>query len=595
MTDNNNPAQAQIAASGLWQVTGPVRVQIAGAMALSVLAGFSGIAALLCLALSLEALLTAPGIWPLWPLVGAIAAASGGYLLRLFSFNQSHYAAFRLEQILRHALVDTLTRASLGDVQRLGSGQLAKIIQDDVKSLHIFVADSTPLCARSLAIPLLTLILLVFVEWRLAVAAALVLIIGGGVLMFARRNATGMHQRYNQTREQVSAAVVEFVQAMPVVRNVDSGSTSFGRYQRALLAWREVLTEWYRLAGFPARFSFAVLNPLPTLAVMLWAAWGLMRGGELDFSSLVAALLLAGGMAEAVMPMMMLSQLVNQARMSLQRINSVLQLPALPEPERERLPADASVSFEQVCFGYGEPTESPVLHDVNFSVKSGSVVALVGPSGAGKTTVARLIPRFWDVACGRVLIGGVDVRDMRSETLMQQVAFVFQDNFLFNDTVLENIRIGQPKADRSAVINAAKAAQAHGFIRELPLGYDTMVGERGTALSGGQRQRIAIARALLQARPVLVLDEATAFADPETEAALFRALSAFKQDKTVIMVVHRLALARDADCILVFDGGRLVESGQHDELLARAGRYSELWHSYQQSQAWSFAAHEVQI
>lgn len=595
MVDNNNPANVQIAASGLWQVTGPVRLQIAGAMLLSVLAGFAGIAALLCLALSLHDLLARPGTWPLWPLAGAIAAATGGYLLRLFSFNQSHYAAFRLEKILRLALVSTLTRAALGDVQRLGSGQLAKIIQDDVKSLHIFVADSTPLCARAVAIPLLTLILMLYVEWRLAVAAALVLVVGGGVLMLARRNGAEMHRRYNQTREQVSAAVVEFVQAMPVVRNFDSGSTSFGRYQRALLAWREVLTQWYRQAGFPARFSFAVLNPLPTLALMLWAAWYLMPGGERDFSHLVAALLLAGGMAEAVMPMMMLSQLVNQTRMSLRRINEILQLPVLPVPLVDCVPADASVVFERVSFSYDGQGKNPVLDDVNFTIGSGSVVALVGPSGAGKTTIARLIPRFWDVTGGRILIGGVDVRDMRSETLMQQVAFVFQDNFLFADTVMENIRMGQPKADRSAVIVAAKAAQAHEFITELPLGYDTPVGERGGALSGGQRQRIAIARALLQARPILVLDEATAFADSETEAALVQALSALKQGKTVIMVVHRLALARDADRILVFDGGRLVESGRHNELLAGSGRYEKLWHDYQQTQAWSFSAGEAQV
>ena len=593
MARNEEPLDARIAASSLWQVTGPVRLQIMGAMTLSVLAGFSGVAALLCLALSLDTILAIPGEWPLWPLTAAIVAATGSYLLRLLSFNQSHYAAFRLEKILRHALVNTLSRAALGDVQQLGSGALAKIIQDDVKSLHIFVADSTPLCARAVAIPLLTLIAMLYVEWRLAAAAALVLAIGGGVLILARRNATGMHQRYNRTREQVSAAVVEFVQAMPVVRNFDSGSTSFGRYQRALLAWREVLTQWYGLAGFPARFSFAVLNPLPTLAVMLWTAWILIQGGELDFSALTMALLLAGGMAEAVMPMMMLSQLVHQTRMSLQRINEILQLPALSEPQQDRYPADASVVFDHVSFGYSGQAAHSVLREVNFTIASGAVVALVGPSGAGKTTIARLIPRFWDVTAGRILIGGVDIREMRSETLMQQVSFVFQDNFLFADTVTENIRMGLAGVDRTEVIAAAKAAQAHGFISELADGYDTPVGERGAVLSGGQRQRIAIARALLQARPILILDEATAFADPETEASLMQALSTLKQGKTVIMVVHRLALARDVDRILVFDRGELVESGQHDELLARAGRYAGFWQDYQQTQAWSFAAGEV--
>lgn len=218
---------------------------------------------------------------------------------------------------------------------------------------------------------------------------------------------------------------------------------------------------------------------------------------------------------------------------------------------------------------------------------AGSVTALVGASGAGKTTVARLIPRFWDVTAGRILIGGVDIRQMKTATLIQQVSFVFQESFLFADSIANNIRLGLPEKSMEEVIAAATAAQAHDFIMALPQGYDTLAGERGQFLSGGQRQRIAIARALLHNRPILVLDEPTAFADPENEAALLAALGVLMRGKTVIMVAHRLSTIRDADQIVVFDRGRLSESGRHDVLLAARGRYSELWRHYEQVQNWA--------
>jgi ATP-binding cassette subfamily B protein len=223
----------------------------------------------------------------------------------------------------------------------------------------------------------------------------------------------------------------------------------------------------------------------------------------------------------------------------------------------------------------------------------GSVTALVGRSGAGKSTVARLIPRFWDVTEGRTLVGGADVRAMSTDTLMGQVAFVFQDSFLFSGSIADNIRLGLPEATLDAVTAAARAAQAHDFIQALPQGYDTPAGERGVFLSGGQRQRITIARAILQNRPILVLDEATAYADPENEAALVAALSALIQGKTVIVVAHRLATIRDADQILVFDRGRLAEKGRHDDLVARGGTYAGLWQGYEQTQRWALGEQDA--
>ncbi|MBA5202620.1 ABC transporter ATP-binding protein [Pectobacterium aroidearum] len=565
----------------------PVRGQIRLAMCLSGLSVLAGIAFLLFLAWGIRLLILQPASWPLLTMVGAVLCLSASYLLRLLAFDQSHYAAFRLENQIRIALAEQLARIPLGEVRRLGTGSLAKIVQDDVKALHLFVADSTPLYARAFVAPLCTGALLFWLDWRLALAALLVLLVGAAVLTLAMRDAGEMNQRYNQAREAVSTAVIEFVQAMPVVRTFDTGASTFGRYQQALEHYLDVLTRWYQQAGFSARFSFAILNPLPTLLVLCWVAYGFYHSGDLDFSLWVAVLLLGNGMAEAIMPMMALNHMVAKTRLSISRIQDVLALSPLPEAENDALPADASVSFEQVSFRYDRHVSDWVLEDVSFQVPAGSVTALVGASGAGKTTVARLIPRFWDVTAGRILIGGVDIRQMKTATLMQQVSFVFQESFLFADTIANNIRLGVPEKSMDEVIAAATAAQAHDFIMALPQGYDTPAGERGQFLSGGQRQRIAIARALLHNRPILVLDEPTAFADPENEAALLAALGVLMRGKTVIMVAHRLSTIRDADQIVVFDRGRLSESGRHDALLVAQGRYSELWRHYEQAQNWA--------
>ncbi|THF58687.1 ABC transporter ATP-binding protein [Pseudothauera rhizosphaerae] len=566
----------------------PVRGQIRFAMFLASLSALASLLALGALAWVVHELFARPGEWPWHGLAAATALTVAAYTLRLLAFNQSHYAAFRLETILRTRLSEHLARVPLGWAQQMGSGALAKIMQDDVRALHVFVADSTPLYARAYVAPLATFVALWLLDWRLALAATAVLVFGFIVLGLAMRDSTELMRQYNEARERVSAAVVEFVQAMPVVRTFDSGNDTFGRYQRALEGYLEMVTRWYRQAGFASRFSLAILNPMPTLAVLLWLGAWLVWRDALAPATWLAVLLIGSGMAESMLPLMSLKHLVNKTGISIRRIHEVLATPPMPVPDAAsaRRPADAGVRFEAVSFRYTKDGPE-VLREVSFSAPPGSVTALVGPSGAGKTTVARLIPRFWDVTAGRILVGGVDVRGMAPETLMTQVAFVFQDTFLFSDSIADNIRLGRPDAPLEDVIAAAQAAQAHDFIMALPQGYDTPAGERGIFLSGGQRQRITIARAILQNRPILVLDEATAFADPENEAALVAALSNLMRGKTVLMVAHRLSTIRDADQILVFDQGRLAEAGRHDELLARHDVYARLWGNYEKAQHWA--------
>lgn len=570
----------------LWQILTPVRGKILFAMTLAGLAALAGLGALLFLAWGLRDIRHAPGVLPLYPLGAMVLCVVLSFVLRLQSFNISHYAAFHLENVLRSQLARKSLRLGLGELQQMGSGSLAKVMQDDVKSLHIFAADSTPLYARAIAMPLATLVILFWLDWRLALATLSILLFGIIILTLSRHQTADMFQRYNQAREQISAAVIEFVQAMPVVRTFDSGATSFQRYQSAIAEWADILKTWYRKAGLSARFSFAILNPLPTLLVLIWLGYALLQHGSLDFTAWVAVLLLASGMAEAVMPMMMLNNMVAQTRMSVQRIYEVLAMPELPLPVSDQQPADASVTFDNVSFQYPHGRGGAALRNIHFHVPAGNIVALVGSSGAGKSTIARLLLRYADVNDGHIRIGGVDLREMQTDTLMRQISPVFQENFLFADTIANNIRLGAPDTPMEAVISAAKVAQAHDFISALPDGYETIVGERGALLSGGQRQRITIARAILQDRPVLVLDEATAFTDPENEAALIKALAAAMQGKTVIMIAHRLSMVTQADTILVFHEGEVVESGNHETLLRQQGRYNQLWQQYEQAQQW---------
>ncbi|MFT4171699.1 MAG: ABC transporter ATP-binding protein [Rhodocyclaceae bacterium] len=584
-TVNDVPAAAR---PGVWSIMRPVRGRISVAMLLAGLGAASAVASLCMLAWAVHTLLAQPGQWPWVPLSAALALTAAATLLRMVSFNQSHFAAFRLEHILRSGLSTHLARVPMGYIDTMGAGALAKVMQDDVKALHVFVADSTPLYARAYVSPVLTFIALWLLDWPLALTASAVLLIGLAILGVVMRQSAGLVQEYNTASERVSAAIVEFVQAMPVVRTFDSGTATFGRYQQALTAYRDTVMRWYRSAAFSSRFSIAILSPMPTLAALLWIGSWFFLHERLEASTWLAVLLIGTGMAEALMPLMSLIHLINKTELSIARIHEVMSVAQMPQPAAgaDRQAQDASVCFENVTFRYGSNGDD-VLHELSFKVPQGSVCALVGPSGAGKTTVARLIPRFHDASAGRVLVGGTDVRDMLPHTLMNQVAFVFQDTFLFADSIADNIRLGVPEASLDDVIAAAKVAQAHAFIQNLPQGYETRAGERGVFLSGGQRQRITIARAILQNRPILVLDEATAFADPENEAALVAALSELMRGKTVIMVAHRLSTIRDADRIIVLDRGRLAESGRHDELLAAEGRYARLWRSYTQAQSWA--------
>lgn len=577
---------------GLWGTITPVKKRIFLAIALGALSSLFVLGAVVSFAVVIRSLNDATDQHWYW-LGSVLALTLAGLATKLAAFTVSHLAAFDLEVELRTGLAQHLATLPLGVIVENGSGRLTKVMQDDVKALHAFVADSTPFYGRSFAMPLVTFILVMWIDWRLGLAALCALIVGLIAMSLAMKNHKALTEQYDAARENINNSIVEFVQAMPVVRTFDDGSESFGRYTQALEAFRRVFSNWMVQSGKAAKAGMVILSPLPTIIAILIVGGYLYFNQQLAFSTWLAVLLIGSGLAESIMPLMWLSQFIRKAEASAYRIQALFKEPAMPLADNPQVPRDAGIEFKQVCFNYGSRNTN-ALENVNFSVKPGTVTALVGPSGAGKSTAAKLIPRFWDVTDGSIAVGGVDVREIAPEVLMEQVSFVFQDTFLFHDTLAENIALGVEGVTQQELESAAKAAQAHDFIMQLPQGYATIAGDRGASLSGGQRQRITIARALLQNRPIVVLDEATAFADPESEAALIQALANLMRGRTVIIIAHRLSTIKDADQIIVFDEGRVVESGKHEQLLKHPQVYARLWDSYTQAQGWSLASKPVE-
>ena len=515
------------------------------------------------------------------------------YFLAIFS---SHMAAFGTLYELKVLFANHITKIPLGYHLTIGSGRLRKIMDENIESVEGFIAHQFPDFVASITAPIVMIVILFTVDWRFGLAS-LAGIILAFIAEFIGYGSGAMKEnmgKYQTALEEMNNASVEYVRGMPVVKAFNQTASSFKKLKDAISGY----TEWV------LKFSLGWQNCMPAFTTIINNIYlilipvGILIGTKTsDFTgfalSFIFYLLFVPAIAGILNKIMYISESFMQINGNVARMDEILNIPEMPETDHPKKPVNDDIAFENVSFSYTGNADEKALEDVSFTAKQGQITAIVGPSGGGKSTIANLISRFWDVSSGSIMIGGIDIRDMAEEALMRHVSFVFQDIFLFKQSILDNIRMGNPQASEEEVIAAAKAAQCHEFISKLPNGYHTVVGTKGIHLSGGERQRIAIARAIIKNSPIIVLDEATAFSDPENEYLIQKAFEKLMQGKTVIIIAHRLSTIRNADHIIVMEKGHLTEEGKHDDLVAVGGRYAKMWNHYTEAIDWKISGKAV--
>ena len=530
-----------------------------------------------------------------WGVV-ALLGLVGGLVVLYASLMASHVAAFRILYSLRVRLAEYLGRLPLGYLTRTSTGAVKKTLEQNVEKIEHFVAHQIPDLFGVLATVAVLFVAMFYLQPWMATACATSIVLGFAIQasMMYGENADHMMRGYHDALERINASGIQYVRGMPAVKVFGQTVRSFRKFHGDMVAYRDMVTRW--TDEFETGFVLFKTMLASFLAFILPVGVLLLSRQPENMALALAVLffiIMAPGVTSPLYKLMYFSSSLRDISEGVRRIDAIFSEPPVAEPKESQRPAAFDVAFDGVSFSYQAAnisTRPDALNDVSFHARSGSVTALVGPSGSGKSTAANLIPRFWDVDAGAIRIGGCDIRDMRTEDLMNTVSFVFQDTFLFYDTLYENIRVGRPDASREEVEAAARAAQCHDFIERLPDGYDTPIGEGGVYLSGGEEQRVSVARAILKDAPVLVLDEATAFADPENEHKMHLALGELIKHKTVIVIAHRLSTVRNADLIVVLDEGRLAETGTHEALVARGGVYGRMWRAYSDAAAWRFGS-----
>ncbi len=550
------------------------RPALAASIALSILAAVASLVPHLAVAVALiELLAPAPDAGTL---LACAAAGATGVLLRHGGWGAamliSHRIAYRTQYDLRKKLAEKLARVPLGFFDRHSKGRLRATILDDVNLVEDGMAHLVPETSAALLTPLLAFVAMAWLDWRLAVLALIPTIAGVRLLGATMSKGADVTRRHQSAAAKLGHVASEYAEGLATIRAFDQQNQALERANSALAELTAVTVDWLRRSVAPASFSqiLLVANVLLVAPAGLW----LHLSGAVTIQTLILFLVLTLGMGDLFAGIAGLAHRLTRKLAVLDRIDAILSAPELPIANVLRAPADASITFDRVTFAYGDRA---VLRDVSFRIAPGQCVALVGASGSGKTTTAKLVARFHDVSEGAVRVGGCDVRAIDPDRLAGMMAIVFQDVFLFEGSIADNVRLGRLDATDTAVAAALDAANCTAFVSRLPQGMETRLTEGGGGLSGGERQRLSIARAILKDAPIVVLDEATAFADPENELALQTAMSRLAADKTVLVIAHRLRSIATADLILVFDDGRIVERGRHDALLAKHGHYARLW------------------
>ena len=516
----------------------------------------------------------------------AVFSAVAAILIYIAALMCSHLAAFRVQTNIRIKAMHHIVTLPMGFMDGIGSGRIRKIVYESSGATETYLAHQLPDKANALATPVGLLVLLLVFDWRLGllsllpVAAAFIIM----SVMTGKRMAKKMEE-YNNALGQMSNEAVEYVRGISVVKTFGQSVFSFKRFKEAIDNYEKWVIAYTKDLRFPMMCYTTLVNGI--FAVLIAAALVMTSGGVTNefLLNLMYYIIITPIITLTLTKIMYASENKLIVADAMSRIDQILEIQPLPEAKNPKHPKDNSVELSGVSFRYKDAGKN-ALYDISLTMKPGEHVALVGPSGGGKTTLASIVARFWDVENGSVKIGGVNVRDISKKELMNTVSFVFQDSMLLKTSILENVRMAKPDASREEILKALHDAQCDDILEKLPQGVDTVVGAKGVYLSGGEQQRISIARVMLKNSPVLILDEATAFADPDNEVKVQAAFNALAKGKTVLMIAHRLSTVTGADRIVAIKDGKIADSGTHDELKDKDGLYAEMWRQYNKAAKW---------
>ena len=520
----------------------------------------------------------------IWCLVGA-----AGYLLRVachgISTILAHISAYTILEGIRLKIADRLMKAPLGEVMGRRIGYLKNIIMDKVEDLEPPLAHMIPELTSNLLLPVAIFIWMLVIDWRMGLAVLIAPVLAMIPMFFLMRNYNSQYAAYMEANNHVNSIIIEYVEGIEVVKAFNQSTSSYEKFVNAVQSFKEFTLAWFKSTWKSMNLMMAIMPT--TLLGVLPVGLLLVQNGSISPAELAMGIILS---LSIVGPLMKATTFINEAKSmeyAVEAANELLNLPVLPDSGKIVSIPHNDIALKHVTFSYDGSEQNEVLHDVNLELPEGSFTALVGPSGGGKSTIARLIARFWDVTGGNITIGGKNIKELSIRQLSELVSFVTQDNFLFNCSLKENIRLGNPNATDEEVYAAAKEACCDEFIVRLDKGYDTPAGDAGKRLSGGEKQRIAIARAILKNAPIVILDEATAFTDPQNEDKIQKSIMALSKGKTLLVIAHRLSTIQNADQIVVLKKGRIVDCGKQGELLKRCPLYADMWKAHIGAKNWS--------
>lgn len=509
-------------------------------------------------------------------ILAVLVGLLGSVLFHELSTIISHNLAYRVIERKRKKLVDKLSKISMGEIEKRSSGQWSQFMVETLDKMEQPIAHVIPEVIANLLIPIVLVVIIFIMDWRIGVANLLTIPLGLLFFMMMMRGYEEKSKRYQEASKAMNTTMVEYVNGIKVIKAFNKSASSFGKFKETVNENKKAMLDWYLSVCFSMTGAMETIPA--TMIFVLPTSLYLFMQGSVEMSSLIMCILLSYASYKPLIKAMSHLETMANIKIVMKEINKVMEIPDLERGKQLKHIKSYDVEFQNVSFAYDEFKN--VLNNISFKANEKELTAIVGDSGGGKSTIAKLIAGFWNIDKGKILIGDVDLNDMLLKQNMELITYVSQENFLFNKTILENLRVAKEDASMDEIKEACVKASCHDFIMNLPNGYETVVGEGGSSLSGGERQRIVIARSFLKNSPIVLLDEATAYSDPDNEAIIQESIDALIKDKTVIMIAHRLSTIVKANKIIVVDNGNIVEEGSHEKLLELNGRYREMWDVY---------------